>query len=85
MACSLRASCSGFFRCRAQALGQAGSVVVAHGLSCPGASGILVPQPGVEPASPALEGILLTPGPPGKCQRNQIKISLYSFMESLQN
>ena len=59
-------------------------MVAAHGLTCPGAGGILVPQPGVEPASPALEGRLFTPGPPGKSQYNQIKISLYSFMESLQ-
>ena len=28
--------------------------------------GTLVPQPGVEPTSPALEGGFLTPGPPGK-------------------
>ena len=32
------------------------SLVVAHGLSCPVACGILVPQPGIEPASPALIG-----------------------------
>ena len=39
----------------------------AHGLSsCPVACGILVPQPGIEPASPALEGRFLTTGPPGK-------------------
>ena len=37
-----------------------------HGLSCPLACGILVPQPGIQPASPALEGRFLTPGPPGK-------------------
>ena len=28
--------------------------------------GILVPQPGIRPASPALEGRFLTSGPPGK-------------------
>ena len=44
----------------------AGSVVAANGLSCPAACGILVPQPGIEPASPALEGRLFTTGPPGK-------------------
>ena len=33
-----------------------GSVVVAHRLSCPTACGISVPQPGIKPASPALEG-----------------------------
>ena len=42
------------------------SVVVAQGLSCPVAYGILVPRPGIEPVSPALEGGFLTTGPPGK-------------------
>ena len=37
----------------------------ACGLSCPMACGILVPQPGIEPVSPALEGGFLTTGPPG--------------------
>ena len=32
------------------------SVVVAHRLNCPTACGILVPWPGIEPMSPALEG-----------------------------
>ena len=44
----------------------AGSAAVAHGLSCPMACGILVPQPGIEPAPPTLEGRFLTTGPPGK-------------------
>ena len=39
---------------------------MAHGLSCPVACGILVPPPGIEPASPALEGGFFTTGPPGK-------------------
>ena len=43
-----------------------GSVVVAHRLSCSTACGILVPQPGIKPASPALEGGFLTTGPAGK-------------------
>ena len=42
------------------------SAVAVHGLSCPAACGILVPRPGIEPASPALEGGFLTTGPPGK-------------------
>ena len=42
------------------------SVVAVRGLSCPMACGILVPQPGIEPMSPALEGRVLTTGPPGK-------------------
>ena len=45
---------------------RAGSVVAARRLSCPTACGILVPRPGIEPASPALEGRLLTTAPPGK-------------------
>ena len=54
--------------CRMQALylRHGGSVVAVHGLSCPVACGILVPQPGIEPASPALEGGFLITGRPGK-------------------
>ena len=51
---------------RALLLRRASSVAAAHRLNCPGACGILVPQPGIEPASPALEGIFFTTGPPGK-------------------
>ena len=36
------------------------------GLSCPRACGVLVPQPGIEPTFPALEGGFLTTGPPGE-------------------
>ena len=32
------------------------------------ARGILAPQPGIEPAPPALEGEVLTTGPPGKAR-----------------
>ena len=35
-------------------------------LSCPAACGILVPRPGIEPASPALESGFFTAGPPRK-------------------
>ena len=41
-----------------------GSVVVAHGPSCPVACRILVPQPGIQLKSPALEVRFLTTGPP---------------------
>ena len=44
------------------------SLAVARGLSCPMACGILVPQPGIEPMSPALEGGFFMSGPPGKSQ-----------------
>ena len=37
--------------------------ITVHGLSCPIAYGILVPQPGIDPT---LEGIFLTTGPPEK-------------------
>ena len=46
----------------------AGSVVVTLRLSCSTACGTLVPLPGVEPASPALQGGFLTTGPPVKSQ-----------------
>ena len=43
-----------------------GAFIAAHGLSHPLACGISVPQPQIEPASPALGGRFLTTGPPGK-------------------
>jgi len=43
-----------------------GSLTAIHGLSGPIACGILVPQPGIKPAFPALEGRFLTTGPLGK-------------------
>ena len=41
-------------------------LVAAFRLSCPAVCGILVPQPGIKLASPALGGEVLTTGPPGK-------------------
>ena len=46
----------------------AGFSLVVCRLSCPTAHGILVPGPGIEPASPASAGGFLTTGPPGKSQ-----------------
>ena len=43
-----------------------GSVVEEHKLNCLAAPGILVPQPGTEPMSSALQGGFLTTGPPEK-------------------
>ena len=43
-----------------------GLVVAAHRLGFSEESGILVPQPGIELASPALQGRFLTTRPPGK-------------------
>ena len=42
------------------------SVVAGTWISCSMAGGIFVPQPGIEPMSPALQGRFLTTGPPGK-------------------
>ena len=42
-------------------------VLVALGLSCLMACGILAPRPGIEPAFPALENRFLTIGPLEKC------------------
>ena len=54
------------------------SLVVARGLSCLTACGILVPSPGIEPKSPALEGGFLTIGAPGK-SRSFSFFNYYSF------
>ena len=46
--------------------GLMGSLVVACKLNCPTELGILIPSPGIDPASPALQGKVSTTGPPGK-------------------
>ena len=46
----------GLASCGWQALEGEDSVVLAHGLSCLAGCGILVPRPGIEPVSPALQG-----------------------------
>ena len=72
----------GLSSCDVQAPECTGSVVVAHGLRCPVACGILVPLPGIKPASSALEGGFLTTGPPGKspklcsCNREKNRIQV---------
>ena len=57
-ACSLE---PGLSSCSAQS-----SLLVVHRLSGSIVCAILVPQPGIEPECPALEGGFLTTGPPGK-------------------
>ena len=52
--------------CGLSSCGTWAPVVAACQLSFPVVCGILVPQPGIEPASPALEGRFLTTLPPGK-------------------
>ena len=68
----------GLSSCGTWALEHVGSVVAACGLSWPVECGILVPRPGIEPASPALEGGFLTTGPPGK------SLFLYFFWNKVQ-
>ena len=48
-----------------------------------GACGILAPQPGIEPALPALEGNILTTGPPGKSPCQHLTPALSCFPPSL--
>ena len=62
VACGLLSSCGSW------APEHVGSVVVAHGLSCPTACEILVPQLGIKLASPAFQDGFYTTGPPGKSQ-----------------
>ena len=64
------AACGHFSSCRTWTLEPAGSVVVKQK-----ASGILVPWPGIEPTSPALEGGFLTTGP--------LEKSLFVFSQKL--
>ena len=59
VACRIFIMSCRIFSCGAQIL------VVAHRVSCSEACGILVPRPGIEPVSPALEGRFLTTRPPG--------------------
>ena len=61
---SLVAACGLLSGCGAQAPGHADSRALR--LSCPVACGILVPRPGIEPASPALEGGFLITRAPAK-------------------
>ena len=51
---------------------------MAHGLSCSTAQGILVPQPEIETAFPALQGRFLTTEPLGKAQHEGFK---YDWLE----
>ena len=62
----LRLPCAGCSLAAAHAPEHMASVVADHGLSCLVAHGTLVTRPGIEPTPPALEGTVLTTGPPGK-------------------
>ena len=58
------------------------SLLVAQRLSCPAARGILIPQPRIEPMSPALEDRFLTTGPPGKSPKNFEEENCFSCCSS---
>ena len=58
------------FRARPSHCSSWTSLLVVLGLSCSTECGILVPRPGIELASPVLEGGLLTTRPPGKSWKN---------------
>lgn len=53
-----------------------GSLVVAHGLSCPLACGIFVPRAAFEPVSPALEAWTPATGPAGRVPWSTLEFTL---------
>ena len=57
-----------------------GCLVVVHGFGSPAACGILVPRLGIELMFPALLGIFLTTGPPGKPPVTLLHQGLGSFL-----
>ena len=59
------------------------SLVVAHGLSCSEACGILVSTPGIEPEFLALQGKFPTTRPPGKSQQIIIEYPLWLGLRGL--
>ena len=80
---SLVALCRLLFSCGARAPEHTGSAVAVQGFSCPAACGIFVLGPGIELAYPALEGVFLTTGPPGKSQGYFSKADCSSYLESI--
>ena len=56
------------------------SLVVVQGFSGPVACGILVPRPGIEPASLTVRGRASTTGPPGNSP-NTLLLCLYEMMD----
>ena len=59
------------------------SLVVVCRLSCSTACRILVPQPEIQPVSPALQSGFLTTGPPGKSHRVTFLIGLGGWYRHL--
>ena len=61
--------------CGTWGLEHTGSVVALGAFGCLMACGILVPQPGIKPVSPALEDVFLTTGPPGNCLSTSLNVA----------
>ena len=57
--------------------------LVARGLSCSTARGVLVPQPEIETAFPALQGRFLTTEPLGKSHREGFKCDWLEYGYSI--
>ena len=62
------------------------TLAAVRGLSCSAACGTLVPHPGIEPASLALQGRFFMAEPPGKSHQalNRCRISLWEDEEVLE-
>ena len=83
LAPSLFVAC-GLLSTQTQLFQDAGSLVLTCGLSCPETCGILVPQPGIEFVSPALESKILTHVPQGSLQ-NILLYKFYAFSTLTKN
>lgn len=53
------------------------SLVVARRFSCSMVCGILVPQPGIKPMSPASQGGFFAVGPPGKAKQSLLDFASF--------
>ena len=83
--CVWASHCSGFSCCKAKALGEWSSGVVAHGLSYSRRDMCNFPGPGIELVSTALTGGFLSTGPPEKPDSKNCRweCNWYSHFETL--
>ena len=73
--------CGLFSCCDLWVLEHEGPVVVTHGLRVPMACGTFVPQSGMEPMSPALEGRFLTTGAPGRSLKDVFNSLIFQLFQ----
>ena len=71
-----------FFGCAGSSLWHVDFSRGAHRLGWATASGILDPQPGIKPTSPALEGRFF-PGPPGKSQEFVLFLQSHFLLQNI--